>query len=185
MVMLKKKLWGLVLGMSTLLLLGCNGINEEQTLLRKAQELGYIMELNEDSRFSIQKDDANFKFEIGFDKTSLIQIKKTISPSSNIQVINDIGTVTLKILKEDQVEVTLEDTVEANLAGGKTMELPETRTMICGTDFSVESIDQESTEAFMGKAEKNYSIITENWLSADQLKELYDEGKEIEKALVK
>lgn len=175
-----KKLTGI--GIGIFLLIGCGCMNEQAKLVEKANALGYQVE-QEDSVIIIKQEGASYRFTISNGKVQFVEVQKEINPIGDVVVMDHKGLLTINVLSKEQVRVTIEDTVETKLANGKVMPFNETRSIVCGVDFLQESIDPKSAEAMLGKADKYYATITNDWLSVADLKALYEQGITIEEAL--
>lgn len=143
---------------------------------KNAVILGYEIEFTEDNKFLIQEGKTEYYLKIEKQNLQLVKIVTERSPKTDIEVVDNKGMITITPLSLDKVEVSLEDTIEKSYDNGNVEHFNEKFRFVCGEEFSKESIDTEDSVSLLGKAERYYNKITRQWISEEELKNLYQRG---------
>lgn len=152
----------------------CN-ILSNQNVAEKIENLGYEVEAN-GSEYTLTDDDTQFVIKVTLGTAKLQSITRELSPHGDIEVVDNIGVITIKPKNSKYVELSLDDTVLETFKNGNSTEIHEHVGVVCGTDFSEDSIDPTDPVSVLGKASKYLYIITTYWMTAEELQALYAEG---------
>ena len=89
----------------------------------------------------------------------------------------------LKYIKYEHIYQDMEDDYIDEIYGGEESTFHESIRFVCDSDFSKESIDEKYHAAAIGKGEKEYYRITNNFITVERLKELYENGLELSECI--
>lgn len=164
--------------LSAMLTMTACDIFSNQNVAEKIENLGYEVEAD-GSEYILTDDDTQFVIKVTFGTAKLQSITRELSPHGGTEVVDNIGIITIKPKNSQYVELSLDDTVLETFANGNSTNVDEHIGVVCGTDFSEESIDPYDAASVLGKATKYLHRITTNWMSAEELQALYEEGIDI------
>lgn len=148
-----------------------------------ADEKGYEIQFENISSFRLTQNNITYYYKCIFGKVSLKKIYIELAPVTDLKVKDNIGKITITVMEKDKFNVALEDSIIDVNNQGKEMIVKEHIYFVCSSEFTLESIDRNDIVSQMGKAEKNYNKITNNYISGNRLREIYEEAKIIEEEL--
>lgn len=147
-----------------------------------ADDKGYEIQL-ENNNFIITHDGIVYYYKCILEKLYLVKIYTELAPVTELKVKDDIGKITITVVGKDEFDVALEDSVIEVNNQGREMAVKENIRFVCSSEFTLESINQNDIVSQMGKAEKYYNKITNNYISCERLREIYERGEAIAKEL--
>lgn len=154
----------------------CDILSANENIAEKIESLGYEAE-QDGGKYVITDGDTQFTLRADISgKAKLEKITRELSPHREREIVDNIGVITIRPIDSKYVEVSLDDTVLETFDNGNNINLDEHISVVCGTDFSEDSINPYDSASVLGKATKYLYRITTYWMSAEELQELYAEG---------
>lgn len=144
-----------------------------------AQKNGYNLEFLNDKEFYILQDGVKYYYKNGIIKTDFVKFEAEVDSSLDYEIVDNKGYITVFSLGEDKVEVVQEDDCPYTTASGKEAVFRESIRFTCTSEFTEESIDTDSATALVGKGNKEYTKVTKYFISAEELRELYENAMNI------
>ena len=148
-----------------------------------AEKNNYDIEFEDEDEFMILQDDVKYYFKCGMTKVKFDKYETVVEAVEDCNIVDNKGYITVISHDKDTVEVIQEDDYIDEIYGGEESTFHERIRFVCDSDFSKESIDEKYHAAAIGKGEKEYNRITNNFITVERLKELYENGLELSECI--
>ncbi len=153
----------------------------KNNIIEVAEQKGYDVEFEENQEFYVIEDDVKYYYKNSLGKVRLMKIYTEVSSKAEYEVVDNKGKITIMVVGDDKFEVALDDAVIEVNYQGKELVFHEHCSFVCSSEFTEESIDLNDIATIRGKAGKYYNKITTNFISGDEICELYKRGMVMEK----
>lgn len=167
-------------------LCGCGflfGGSTKTKIRNTVEKTGYEAVFLENSKdFYIEDGNIKYYFTWKRSKGKLVKIVFE-AYTANPKVIDGIGTITMQKEKGKKVQVIIEDTVIVSEIGDKVQTFNEYKHFTCEADFEKDSIASDNAIWGKDKAMKYYNYVTSNFVTKEELCDIYEAGLELEKTI--
>ena len=156
---------------------GCTikgGEKMKQDITDIAEQNEYSIEFINDKEFVITQDEVKYYYKCGIMGVAFERYETEVEAKVDYEIVDNKGYITVEQVNRDQVEVIEEDYCIYDGYIGDDKTLHESIRFRCTPEFTLESLDDKSFAASIGKGEKEYNKITKCFMSAEQLKEVYE-----------
>lgn len=176
----KRAMLAVLILLLSLSLMSCNTyifkkeINEATA--DKLKDMGYNITVK-DNIYVITENDADYIIKAYKGEFVVYSITAELSPISDKDYVDNKGTLTIKRINSQYVSVDVEDEIYTELSDGRLTTFNERLGFNCTPEFSAASLDKSSD--ILGKYDKYYNNIITNWITAEDLKNLYEDGLDI------
>ncbi len=156
---------------------GCEfkgGEKMKQDITDIAEQNEYSIEFINDKEFVITQDEVKYYYKCGIMGVAFEKYETEVEATVGYEIVDNKGYITVKQKNRNQVEVIEEDDCVDEGHDGEKETIHEMSRFTCTPEFTLESLDDKSFAASIGKGEKEYSIITNYFITAEKLKELYE-----------
>ena len=156
---------------------GCAFKSEEkmkQDITDIAEQNEYSIEFINDKEFVITQDEVKYYYKCGITGVAFEKYETEVEATVGYEIVDNKGYITVEQKNRNQVEVIEEDDCVDEGHDGEKETIHEMSRFTCTPEFTLESLDDKSFAASIGKGEKEYSIITNYFITAEKLKELYE-----------
>ena len=171
----------LFLVLSSFLFLFFWNSKEKSNIMDIAEQKEYNITFENYFDFCITENDVKYYYRNILGRVKLLKIYTEVSCKGDYEVVDDIGKITISAVGKDTFEVSLSDQVLMINARGIETTFNESIRFVCSSEFTEESIDPNDIISIRGKANKYYNSITKDFISKEELCELYERSMEIEK----
>ena len=156
---------------------GCAFKSEEkmkQDITDIAEQNEYSIEFINDKEFVITQDEVKYYYKCGIMGVAFEKYETEVEAKVDYEIVDNKGYITVEQVNRDQVEVIQDDDSVYEGYNGEKEIFPESIRFRCTPEFTLESLDDKSFAAALGKGEKEYNKITKCFMSAEKLKEVYE-----------
>lgn len=152
------------------------GKQRKNRIMEIGEQKGYKIEFENNREFCITESNVKYYYKSSLGKMWLTKIYTEVPCKTERQVVDDKGQITITIIGKDSMEVALDDYVIEENARGIETNFHEHIYFVCSSEFTLESIDTNNSVSILGKASKYYNKITTNFITSEELRELYENG---------
>ena len=156
---------------------GCTikgGEKMKQDITDIAEQNEYSIEFINDKEFVITQDEVKYYYKCGIMGVAFEKYETEVEAKVDYEIVDNKGYITVEQVNRDQVEVIQDDDSVYEGYNGEKEIFPESIRFRCTPEFTLESLDDKSFAAALGKGEKEYNKITKCFMSAEKLKEVYE-----------
>lgn len=152
------------------------GKKMKNEIIEIAEQKGYDIQFENAQEFCIIKDGVKYYYKNNLGKVRLIKIYTEVPSKAEYEVVDDKGEITITVVGTDKVKVELKDGVIEVNNQGKELVFDEHISFVCSSKFTAESLDSDDIATIRGNADKYYNKITTNFITSEELRELYESG---------
>ena len=146
----------------------------KQDITDIAEQNEYSIEFINDKEFVITQDEVKYYYKCGIMGVAFEKYETEVEAKVDYEIVDNKGYITVEQVNRDQVEVIQDDDSVYEGYNGEKEIFPESIRFRCTPEFTLESLDDKSFAAALGKGEKEYNKITKCFMSAEKLKEVYE-----------
>ncbi len=165
----------------TLQITGCGKVGE---LEKKAEDMGYKVD-SYDKGIVVCDNEVNYYYKKSFGRLVFDKFETTAKLKKDMkkEIKDNQGNVTVEKVSSKKLSVILSDTVVTNGTEGESVECRETYSYDCRDDFVGSTSEGNKIADPLGKNAESYSYISEYFITAGELKAIYDNGETIRNEL--
>ncbi len=172
----------IIIILTMLLLCGCTLFGSKKTeeeINEICEQNGYDVEFTSEDEFCIAQDGVEYYFESSSSGVEFVRYETYVDSKADYWVKDDKGLITVEVFENDKVSLRADYCTEDKFSSGEVYIFENSIGFDCTSEFTVDSIDEHCGSAILGKAEKYYNTITQDFISGDELRTLYDNGMDI------